>query len=285
MRYSFKTRQQQVSWTALRDLWQAGDELEVFSGAWLFDHFYPIFSDSSQACFEGWTLLSALSQHTRRLRVGVMVSGNTYRHPALLANMVATLDVVSDGRVELGLGAGWNEEEHHAYGIELPAVRERLDRLEEACEVVHRLLTEPVADFAGEHYRLTAARCEPKPVQKPRPPLVIGGRGERRTLRIAATWADQWNFPSGSPEEFAHKVQVLHRHMEDVGRPPGAVDASVQVDAGDPVRTTRSVAAMARAGATHVVCNLPTDMTPERLEELARVLEQTDITSVEAERG
>jgi F420-dependent oxidoreductase-like protein len=274
MRFSFKSRQQHVPWTAVRALWQAGDELPIFSAAWLFDHFYPIFSDDTGPCFEGWTLLTALSQQTSRLRVGMMVFGNTYRHPAVVANMAATLDVICDGRLELGLGAGWNEREHGAYGIALPPVGERMDRLAEACEVIHLLLTEPSANFAGRHYGLTRARCEPKPVQRPRPPIVIGGRGERRTLRIAARWADQWNLPSGSPEEFAHKLSVLHRHMDDIGRDPDAVEPSVQIDASQSATDiATSVRSMAAAGARHVICNLPPDATPETLASLAARLD------------
>ncbi|MGH8875549.1 MAG: LLM class F420-dependent oxidoreductase, partial [Acidimicrobiia bacterium] len=210
MRCSFKTSPQNTTWQAMRDVWRAADQIEVFDAGWTFDHFYPIFSDSTGPCLEGWTVLAALATETSRLRLGVMVSGNTYRHPAVLANMAATLDVVSEGRLEIGLGAGWNEEEHAAYGIELPPLRERFDRFDEALEVVHLLLTEEVATFEGRHYRLTEARCEPKPIQRPHPPIVVGGRGERRTLRAAARWADHWNYPGGDPDDLRHRIQVLH---------------------------------------------------------------------------
>src|SRR5436305_1224189 len=158
--------------------WQAADDIELFESGWTFDHFYPIFSDPDGPCMEGWTTLPALAQATRRLRVGVLVTGNVYRHPAVLANMAATLDIISGGRLELGLGAGWNEQECSAYGIDLPPLTERFDRFDEACEVILGLLTNEHTDFAGKHYQLTAARCEPKPIQRPHPPVCIGGGGE-----------------------------------------------------------------------------------------------------------
>jgi len=208
----------------------------------------------------------------------MMVCGNTYRHPAVLANMAATLDVVCAGRLELGLGAGWNDQEHHAYGIALRPIRERMDRLAEACEVVHLLLTEPSASFRGSHYCLTEARCEPKPLQQPRPPLVIGGRGERRTLRIAARWADQWNFPGGTPEEFAHKLAVLHRHLDQMGRDRQAVEPSVQIDARQSPEVVAATArSMAAVGAQHVICNLPPEATPASLAALAAALEEENL--------
>ncbi len=203
-RFSFKTVPQDTAWEPMRDLWIAGDDIELFSAGWTFDHFYPILQrDRTGPCFEGWTMLAALAGVTRRVRLGVMVTGNPYRHPALLANMAASLDVISGGRLELGIGAGWNEEESAAYGIDLPPLRERFDRLEEACAVLDLLLTQETASFDGAHYRLTDARCEPKPLQRPRPPIVIGGGGEKRTLRIAARWADQWNAPGATPEVLA----------------------------------------------------------------------------------
>src|SRR5438105_4762815 len=137
------------------------------------------------------------------LRVGVLVTGNVDRHPAVLANMAAALDVISGGRLELGIGAGWNQEECDAYGIELPPLKERFDRFDEACEVLVRLLSpEKEADFDGRYYQLRSARCEPKPVQQPHPPICIGGTGERRTLRSVARYAQHWNLPGGGVDVF-----------------------------------------------------------------------------------
>src|SRR5437660_2146822 len=161
-------------------VWQAADDIELFESGWTFDHFYPIFSDPDGPCMEGWVTLTALAQATTRLRVGVLVTGNVYRHPAVLANMAATLDVISGGRLELGLGAGWNEMECAAYGIDLPPLRERFDRFDEAVEVIVKLLTETTANFNGRHYQLVDAYNEPKPVQEPHPPSVPRGAGDTR---------------------------------------------------------------------------------------------------------
>ncbi len=184
------------------EVWRAADDIELFESAWTFDHFYPIFSDSAGPCLEGWITLTALAQATRRLRLGTLVTGIHYRHPAVLANMAATLDIVSGGRLELGIGAGWNEEESGAYGIELGTPRERSDRFEEACAVLTALLTQETTTFKGSYYQLTEARCEPKPVQQPHPPICIGGSGKLRTLRTAARYAQHWNFVGGPPDEF-----------------------------------------------------------------------------------
>jgi len=252
-RLSFKTRPQDTPWQPLLDFWLEAESIEALDGGWLFDHFYPIYGDSTGPCFEGWTALSYLAGRTRRLRLGLMVTGNPYRHPAVLAKMAATFDVFSGGRLDLGLGAGWNQEEASAYGIPLLPLRERFDQFEEACEIVHRLLTQTTTTFRGKHYALADARCEPKAIQKPRPPLVIGGQGERRTLRIAARWADDWNFPGGTPEQFAHKRAVLQRHCAELGRDPAEIVCSTHVMAGaDPGKTAEQAAALAAAGAGHL---------------------------------
>lgn len=257
-RLSFKTKPQHTRWDDLLAMWLEAEQIEALDTGWLFDHFYPIFPDASEGpCFEGWTALAYLAGRTQRLRLGLLVTGNPYRHPAVLANMVATVDIASGGRVELGLGAGWNEAECNAYGIELLPIGRRMDQLEEACEVIDRLLTQEVSNFEGEHYKLTDARCEPKPIQRPRPPIVIGGLGEKRTLRIAARFADEWNFPMGPPfltaEQFAGKVEVLHRHCADLGRDPTEISLSMQHTCGpDPEENAAQVSEFVDAGANHI---------------------------------
>src|SRR6186997_1634226 len=155
MRFAFKTAPQHTTWGDMLAVWQAADEIDLFESGWTFDHFYPIFSDSTGPCFEGWVTTTALAQATKRLRVGVLVTGMPYRHPALLANMAATLDVVSGGRLELGIGAGWNEEESDAYGIDLhPTLTERFDAFEEGCEAIIGLLTKETTSLDGKHVRL-----------------------------------------------------------------------------------------------------------------------------------
>src|SRR5580700_10827550 len=200
MRFAFKTAPQNTTWPDMLAVWKEADDIGIFESGWTFDHFYPIFSDSAGPCLEGWTTLTALAQATRRLRMGTLVTGIHYRHPAVLANMAATLDIVSAGRLELGIGAGWNEEESGAYGIELGTPRERSDRFEEACEVITSLLSRETTTFKGSYYQLTEAWCEPKPVQRPLP-ICIGGSGEKRTLRTAARFAQHWNFVGGTPEQ------------------------------------------------------------------------------------
>src|ERR1700685_105801 len=159
MRFAFKTAPQHTTWAAMLDVWRAAADIELFESGWTFDHFYPIFSDSAGPCLEGWVVLTALAQATRRLRLGTLVHGVHYRPPAVLANMAATLDIVSGGRLELGIGAGWNEEESGAYGIPLGTPKERSDRFEEACEVLVGLMTQETTDFSGAYFNLTAARC------------------------------------------------------------------------------------------------------------------------------
>ena len=194
MRFAFKTSPQNTTWADMLPIWQAADDIEVFESGWTFDHFYPIFSDSTGPCLEGWITLTALAQATKRLRVGVLVTGIHYRHPAVLANMAAALDIVSNGRLELGIGAGWNEEESGAYGIELGSIKERFDRFEEACEVLTGLLSQETTTFDGKFYQLKDARNEPKGPQQPHPPICIGGSGEKRTLRITARYAAALEF-------------------------------------------------------------------------------------------
>ncbi len=198
-----------------------------WDGVWAADHFMAPTSSVDRPMLECFTALSALAASVPRLRIGSLVAGNTYRHPAVLANMVATLDHVSGGRVVLGLGAGWQENEHAAYGIEFYDVPGRLARLDEACAVVRHLFDDKRSDFEGRFYTLADAPLEPKPVQ-PHLPLLIGGGGERVTLRIAARWADEWN-TWGHPDVLAAKGAVLERHCESIGRDPAEIARSAQV--------------------------------------------------------
>jgi hypothetical protein len=188
--FGIKTSPQHTSYEAIREVWRQADAEPAIEHAWLFDHLNPIQGDVAGPCLEGWTALTALAVETSRLRIGLMVAGNTYRHPAVLAHVAATLDVISGGRVDLGIGAGWNEYEHTSNGIPLYAPGERIRRLDEACELMKRLFTQPVTTFEGRYYQLREARLEPKPVHKPYPPIVIGGGGEQLTLRVVAKHAD-----------------------------------------------------------------------------------------------
>jgi F420-dependent oxidoreductase-like protein len=275
MRFAFKTAPQHTTWDAMLEVWRAADDIEVFESGWTFDHFYPIFSDPTGPCLEGWMTLAGLAQATRRLRLGTLVTGIHYRHPAVLANMAATLDVMSGGRLELGIGAGWNEEESGAYGIELGTPRERSDRFEEACAVLTGLLSEETTTFKGSYYQLTDARCEPKPVQQPHPPICIGGSGEKRTLRTAARFAQHWNFVGGSPEQFTRAVDVLHQHCADIGRNPAEILLSSHVPyTGDPAETAATAAALGELGLELAIVTFRPPHTAAVLEPLATALAQ-----------
>jgi alkanesulfonate monooxygenase SsuD/methylene tetrahydromethanopterin reductase-like flavin-dependent oxidoreductase (luciferase family) len=207
-----------------------------WSSAWFYDHFIPPFSFTAEvmehdgiATYEGWSLISGAAAITNRLRLGLLVAGNTYRNPALMAKMAATVDQMSKGRIQLGMGAAWNIREHQAYGWDFPSAKERSGRLEEACKLLKTLFTaEGLVDFQGEYYTLKQAPFEPKAVQQPHPPIVVGGTGEKRTLRTAALYGDVMNVIA-SPEEFKRLVGVLERHCEDVGRNPATIRKTVHV--------------------------------------------------------
>jgi F420-dependent oxidoreductase-like protein len=256
--FGIKTAPQHVSYDEIVRVWREADDIPAFEHAWVFDHFMPLGSDPTGPCLEGWTLLAALAAQTERLRVGQMVTGNTYRHPAVLANMAATVDVISRGRMDFGIGAGWNELEHTAYGIPLYAPGERLNRLREACEVIRLLWTETVANFDGRYYQLKDARCEPKPVQRPYPPFVIGGSGEQKTLRVAARYASIWNFSGGSVETFQQKSAVLDERCREIGRDPAEIARSVQIrfEPDAPEQTRGTLKGFIEAGASHLIISL-----------------------------
>jgi F420-dependent oxidoreductase-like protein len=203
-------------------------EATGWDGLWLADHFLPAAGPASAGSpHEATTALAGLAATVPRIRLGTLVAGNTYRHPAVLTKEAATIDLISGGRFTLGLGTGWQVNEHEAFGIELPPVGRRLDMLEEACEVVKRLTTEDSVTFEGRHYQLHGATLAPRPVQAALP-LLVGGGGERRTLRIAARWADAWN-TWGHPDVLRHKGEVLERHCHAIGRDPSAITRSAQV--------------------------------------------------------
>jgi F420-dependent oxidoreductase-like protein len=275
VRFAIKTRPEHQTWAQIRDMWLAADEISLFESGWNWDHFYPLTGDHAGPNLEAWTMLAALAQATRRIRLGCQVTGMIYRHPAVLANMAATVDIVSDGRLEIGLGAGWNQEECDAYGIELPPLRERFDRFDEGVEVIVRLLSDITTTFDGKYLHLTQARCEPKPRQRPHPPITIGGRGRTRTLRTAARWAQQWNAITQSPDDWRSLKDTLAEHCERIGRDPGEITCSVNIRIGpdDGVGPAAEEAAAYReAGADLAIMNLPHRADPGILTALAAAL-------------
>ena len=227
MRFAIQTPQYQTDVDALARVWRAAEGLG-FRSAWLMDHLYPIMVPPTEPILEAWTTLAALASRTERLRLGVLVTANTFRHPAVLARMAATVDQLSGGRLEVGLGAAWCREEHEENGLAFPAVGDRLGMLDEACRVLRALWSEPAVTFAGRHYALVNARCVPKPRQR-RLPLLVGGQGERRALRIVARHADRWN-ASGAADALGAKVRTLHAHCDAVGRDRREVALTVRND-------------------------------------------------------
>jgi F420-dependent oxidoreductase-like protein len=211
----------------LSAVWRRAEDLG-FDWISIWDHFYAADATGGSVCLEAVAAHAALACSTSRVRCGSLVYSVGYRHPAVLANAISTIDHLSGGRADLGLGAGWHQGEYDAYGIPFPRAGVRLDQLEEAVQCIRSLLQDDSTTFAGEHFRFTDARCEPKPVQQ-KLPIWIGGWGEKRTLRIAAKWADGWNVPFISVEEFARKRGVLHHHCDDVGRDAGEIRCAVNV--------------------------------------------------------
>ncbi len=265
MRHSFKAWGQETDWPTLRDVWVEADRAGFWDAVWLNDHLIPPKSPEEKPFLEAWSLLAGLAAVTERIRFGTMVSSNTFRHPGVLAKMAATVDHMSNGRLEIGLGAGWHEREHRAYGITLPPLSERFDRLEETLAILDGLLTEEVFSFDGDHHRLVDAQCEPKPVQRPRPPIVIGGAGRRRTMPIAARWADQWNYPdyTGDLQDFADRVPYFRGLVAEAGRDPADVEISVQFRfSGDAPRTREHIARCRELGADHVLVSFTPPIDP-----------------------
>lgn len=277
-RHALKTPPQHGPWGDFLATWRAADDIDVFESAWTMDHFYPLVPPLDGTHLESWTMLAALAMATRRLRLGAMVNGMHFRHPAVTANMAVTLDHISGGRFELGLGAGWFEPEAEAYGIPLGSVRERCDRFDEGVEVVHRLLTQETTDFEGRYYRLQGALCEPKALQQPRPPIVIGAKGKRRTLRTVARWADQWDmtFPA-SPAQWLELDEVLRAHCADVGRDAGEITRSIHLsfpaDA-DPAALAAQAPPFFEAGVDVIVWSMRGPYRPDLLEPLAAELQR-----------
>ena len=247
LRVGLKLSGQDTTAEELRAVWQVADAAG-FDHCWNFDHFASLGGDPELDVFEAWTMLGAMAEATVRVRIGCMVTGNTYRHPGVLAKMAVTVDHLSGGRLEFGLGAAWAEIEHEMLDLKFGTVGQRIDRLEEACRMVKLLWTEERSDFDGRHYRLAGAIANPKPVQKPHPPIWIGGSGERKTLRVVAQHADVWNAPGGEASEVQRLSGVLDRHCADVGRDPAEIRRSAQFrfqgDAEAALRTVQSYAAV-----------------------------------------
>jgi F420-dependent oxidoreductase-like protein len=228
-----------------------------FDSVWVMDHLYQIemVGPKEDPMLEGYTLLAGLAARTRRASLGTMVTGVTYRNPALLAKIVTTLDVISSGRAILGLGAAWNDDEHAGYGYDFPSAKERLDRLEEALQIARLMFSEQAPTFEGRHYRIENVLNNPKPIRG-RIPILIGGSGEKRTLKLVAQYGDACNL-FGDPDTVRHKLDVLERHCADAGRDPAEITKTILLTAREPAAAAQQVAAYTAVGVDGVVVNMP----------------------------
>ena len=267
MKVGIDVSQHQLEWPALRERVAWADQAG-FESAWVFDHFTALYGDRNGPCLEAWTLLAALAAVTTRIRLGALVTGVTYRHPSLLATEVVTVDHVSAGRLDVGLGAAWHDEEHRRLGFDFPATRERTERLDETVQIIKGLLTRDDFDFDGRHYRLQRAFYRPRPVQQPHPPIWIGAGGAKVMLPLAARHADVWH-GFGSVSELARKSAVIDRAAEAAGRDPAGIGRSTNLsisESWDSVR--RDADELRAAGFTHLIASWPSEGRA-RVEEFA----------------
>jgi alkanesulfonate monooxygenase SsuD/methylene tetrahydromethanopterin reductase-like flavin-dependent oxidoreductase (luciferase family) len=262
--FGIMTAPMQVDYHDVLRVWREADAIPEIEHAWLFDHLMPIGGDPDGPIYEGWTLLSALAAQTARLRLGLLVTSNRIRPPAVLAKIAATVDVVSGGRLEFGIGAGSRpshplaRREYDAHGLPFHDAAHAVASLAEACTVIRRLwtATEPF-DFSGTHVRLTGAFGNPKPVQRPHPPILIGGRSAA-TLRVVAEHADRWNIPGGDIDDVKARSALLDRYCVEIGRDPASITRSIHlpVSYDQPGHTRDAIAEALDAGFPHIVLGL-----------------------------
>ncbi len=259
MRFGLDVAQHQLTWDEiLRRVRLAEDA--GFEGAWVFDHFTALYADPDGPCLEGWTLLAGLAAATSRIRLGTLVTGMTHRLPSILATEVVTVDHISDGRVECAIGAAWNVEEHTELGIALPTVGERMDRLEEGVQVLRLLMSGERVSFEGRYFRLEGALYRPKPVQRPHPPIWIGGTGRSRLLPIAGRYADVWHGWAETPEELAELNAVVDRAAEEAGRDPASILRASSLSISEPWdEVRRAYGWMRDGGVGYLVVEWPSE--------------------------
>jgi F420-dependent oxidoreductase-like protein len=266
------------AYSDLERFWRLSDELG-FYGVWNYDHFYgpdavgTIARDYRKDTFESWTTLAAMALVVTRARIGCMVTGVTYRNPAVLAKMAVTVDHISGGRLEFGLGAAWHEAEHRGYGIPFPRAGERIAMLDEALRVIKALWTEDSPSFDGRYFRLDQAICNPKPVQKPHPPIIVAGQGEK-SLRIVATHADEWNATGSGPADWSRLNNRLNDHCDAIGRDPATIRRGAQLllnpaQENEMRNLLDTLPAFEAAGCQHTVLNFYQPPTEDQLRRVA----------------
>lgn len=256
MRYGLDIAQQRLEWREIVERTRLAEDLG-FDGAWGFDHFKPLYGEGPGPCFEGMTTLAALATATTRIRLGLLVTGVTYRHPSVLAHEALTIDHASGGRLELSLGAAWFEGEHRELGIPFPPTGERIDRLEDAIEVVRRLMTGDAVSYRGRTVSLDGARMHPLPVQRPTPPIWLGASGEKRMLPLAGRLADAWHC-FGDATTLTRKWEIVARAAEGAGRDPGGILRAGSLSlSGDLESVRRDAESLRDAGVQYLVCGWP----------------------------
>jgi F420-dependent oxidoreductase-like protein len=300
IKFGIQTGQQNVTYADVVAIWKQAEGLG-FDSAWDFDHFIPIRGDRDAPCLENWTLLAALATQTSRIRIGTLVNGNTYRNPALLAKMATTVDQISGGRLELGLGAAWFEPEHEAYGFPFYSPKERADRLGEALQVISKLWNDDHPSFSGQYYSLKQAPFSPKNVQQPHPPIVVGGKGKKWIMPLVARYADAWNVPIGvTPKGIENRREIIRAECARIGRTPcdievqaflvlysitdvpfagGAIRLGARmmedkrvaqaILAGSPNEISERIQTYVDAGVTHIIMNIQPPYDPELLQRFA----------------
>ena len=263
--FGIMTAPMQVGYHDILRVWQEADTIPEIEHAWLFDHLMPIGGDPNGPILEGWTTLAALAAQTERLRLGLLVTSNRFRPPAMLAKIAATVDIVSGGRLEFGIGAGSRpsypvaRREYEAHGLPFHDAAYAVGSLAEACTIIRRLWTEDESfDFDGTYLHLTGAFCNPKPVQRPYPPIMIGGRSTA-TLRVVAEHADLWNIPGGNIDDAVRRSALLDRFCAEIGRDPAAITRSIflPLSYDQPGTTREAIGEALDAGFRHIVLGLP----------------------------
>lgn len=256
MRFGLDVSQHQLTWQQVRDRTLFAENAG-FDGAWVFDHFKPLYGDPSGPCMEGWTLLGALAVATEKIRLGTLVTGITYRHPSLLVTQAATLDVISGGRLEMAVGAAWYESEHREFGVPFPRPKERIERLEDFVAAYKALTTSDGTSMNGHGLELRDATYNPKPVQHPHPPLWIGANGEKKMIPLAARVADVWH-GSGDLEILQRKNRLIDTEAERVGRSPSDIERATWLSISEPIdQIERRVDALQDIGMDYLTVSWP----------------------------